>query len=100
MATTHVFSNALLNRQLRRAHDHCTKHTLLPLVQWHPTLTIGNIPIEEAKGLHLGSRKGKLLRQLCLHVKTPVLKGLIQKLAQVNELRKQSPAADACYTNW
>lgn len=98
--TTYTFTDVTLNRQLRRAHDYCTKHTLQSLVQWHPVPTIGNIPIDDAKDLHLGSRKGKLLRQLCLHVKTPVLKELIRKLAQVDEMRQQSPAAQACFTNW
>ena len=98
MATT--VTDVTLNRQLRRAHDYCTKHTLSSLVQWLPVLTVGGLPIDEAKELHLGSRKGKVLRQLCLHVQTPVLKGLIRKLAHVDALRQQSPAAQACYTNW
>ena len=98
MATT--YTDVTLNRQLRRAHDYCTKHTLSSLVQWLPVMTVGGLPIDEAKDLHLGSRKGKVLRQLCLHVQTPVLKGLIRKLAYVNSLRQQSPAAQACYTNW
>ena len=93
-------TDATLCRQLRRAHDYCTKHTLLSLVQWSPELTIGNVPIDKAKDLHLGSREGKLLRQLCMHVKTPVLKALIGKLAQVDTMRQQSPAAQACFTNW
>ena len=96
----HVHTDVTLNRQLRRAHDYCTKHTLSSLVQWLPVMTVGGLPIDEAKDLHLGSRKGKVLRQLCLHVQTPVLKGLIRKLAYVNSLRQQSPAAQACYTNW
>lgn len=101
MSTTFTFTDTRLNRQLRRAHDYCTKHTLLSLVQWHPALTIGNVPIDEAKTLHLGrDTKGKALRQLCMHVKTPVLKTLIGKLAQVDGMRQQSPAAQACYTNW
>lgn len=98
MATT--VTNATLNRQLRRAHDYCTKHNLLSLVQWHPELTIGNVPIDKAKDLHLGSREGKLLRQLCMHVKTPVLKTLIGKLAQLDTMRQQSPVAEACFTSW
>lgn len=93
-------TDAILNRQLRRAHDYCTKHTLLSLVQWFPEITIGNVPIDKAKGLHLGSYEGKLLRQLCMHVETRVLKDLIRKLAQVDTMRKQSPAAQACFANW
>lgn len=97
---TTTVTDATLCRQLRRAHDYCTKHTLLSLVQWSPELTIGNVPIDKAKDLHLGSREGKLLRQLCMHVKTPVLKALIGKLAQVDTMRQQSPATQACFTNW
>lgn len=93
-------TDATLNRQLRRAHDFCTKHTLLSLVQWSPEITIGNVPIDKAKKLHLGSHEGKLLRQLCMHVETRFLKALIGKLAQVDTMRQQSPAAQACFTNW
>ena len=86
--------------KLRKANEYCNTHQLTSLVQWLPTPTIGNVAIETARTMHLGSYEGKQLKQACPHVDTKVLKTLIKKIAAIDDMRQQSAQTQLDYTNW
>lgn len=86
--------------KLRKAYEYCNTHQLSSLIQWLPTPIIGNVAIETARDMHLGSLEGKQLKQTCPHVDTKVLKTLIKKVAAIDDMRQQSPQMQLAYTNW